>query len=276
MIKTKKSRSTRKIQSPINRGLKVNSRKNRYSKFCDVGDQEVVDVITALRGKRLRKKVRGTTALVYNKPISKVNDSLIELQVGDLDTVPVLRHSWERRIKQNGARRQRGRVLLRENTNKAREYLKEENKDEIVLSQEISNMSRVMRFVNQGSGGPQGTFCEFFKWLMDEEYNISKKQLSDLTGIDPRTITRMRTEPDYNPSLVYIVACCVAMGLLPWESETLIRLAGHNLRLGYKVERAYTAIIYKYAVDCSLEQCDEILTLMGLDSLTDIVKKNKK
>jgi hypothetical protein len=35
-IKTKKLRSTRKMQSPINRGLKVTSRKNRYSKFCDV------------------------------------------------------------------------------------------------------------------------------------------------------------------------------------------------------------------------------------------------
>lgn len=156
-------------------------------------------------------------------------------------------------------------------------YSREANKAETILSQAIeATVSKVIEFVNGGGEGPQDSFGAFFTWLMDEKYKVSKKELSDVTGIDSRTITRMRTESEYKPSLEYIVACCVALGLLPWECDTLLYLAGYTLRLGNKAERAYITIIHVFAVDCSLIECDEILDQMGVTKLSDVISKNKK
>lgn len=159
----------------------------------------------------------------------------------------------------------------------ASEYSRETNKAETILSQAIeATVSKVIEFVNGGGEGPQDSFGAFFTWLMDEKYKVSKKELSDMTGIDSRTITRMRTESEYKPSLEYIVACCVALGLLPWECDTLLYLAGYTLRLVNKAERAYITIVHVFAVECSLMECDEILEQMGVTKLSDVISKNKK
>ena len=87
---------------------------------------------------------------------------------------------------------------------------------------------------------------------------FQKKELADITGIDERTITRMRTKEDYLPSLEFIIACCIAMSLLPWESDKLIDLAGYKLRTNLKIERGYIALIHVF-YQCSIDECNEFL-----------------
>lgn len=131
-------------------------------------------------------------------------------------------------------------------------------------------------YVNGTGGlGPGDSFGLYFTWLMDEKYNISKKELADITGIDERTITRMRTKEDYLPSLEFIIACCIAMSLLPWESDKLIDLAGYKLRTNLKIERGYIALIHVF-YQCSIDECNEFLEQMGLTSLSSIIKTKKK
>lgn len=123
--------------------------------------------------------------------------------------------------------------------------------------------------------GPGNSFGEYFTWLMDEKYEISKKELADLTGIDERTITRMRTTEGYCPSLVFIVACCIAMSLLPWESDKLIELAGYKLRSNLRAERGYIALIHVF-YQCTIAECDELCELWGILPLSSVIKSRKK
>lgn len=137
-------------------------------------------------------------------------------------------------------------------------------------------MKAVESYVNGIGGlGPGDSFGLYFTWLMDEKYNISKKELADITGIDERTITRMRTKEDYLPSLEFIIACCIAMSLLPWESDKLIELAGYKLRTNLKRERGYIALIHVF-YQYSLDECDEFLEQMGMTSLSSMINSKKK
>lgn len=123
--------------------------------------------------------------------------------------------------------------------------------------------------------GPGNSFGEYFTWLMDEKYKISKKELADLTGIDERTITRMRTTEGYSPSLVFVVVCCIAMSLLPWESDKLIELAGYKLRSNLRAERGYIALIHVF-YQCTITECDELCELWGISPISSVIKSKKK
>lgn len=140
----------------------------------------------------------------------------------------------------------------------------------------LQSVEYVRGFIENGQGnGPDGTFAEFFSNCM-EERKISTKKLADKTGIPERTITRMRTEEEYKPTLEYIIACCVAMKLLPWESDYLLYLAGYTLRLTSKKERGYITLIHVFFKEGSIATCDEILSIMELPTLSSVIDSNKK
>lgn len=158
----------------------------------------------------------------------------------------------------------------------AKQYQELSRKGRVVIDSTSYLMNEVGGYVNGTGGlGPGDSFGLYFTWLMDEKYNISKKELADITGIDERTITRMRTKEDYLPSLEFIIACCIAMSLLPWESDKLIDLAGYKLRTNLKIERGYIALIHVF-YQCSIDECNEFLEQMGLTSLSSIIKTKKK
>ena len=158
----------------------------------------------------------------------------------------------------------------------AKQYQELSRKGRVVIDSTSYLMNEVGGYVNGTGGlGPGDSFGLYFTWLMDEKYNISKKELADITGIDERTITRMRTKEDYLPSLEFIIACCIAMSLLPWESDKLIDLAGYKLRTNLKIERGYIALIHVF-YQCSIDECNEFREQMGLTSLSSIIKTKKK
>lgn len=124
-------------------------------------------------------------------------------------------------------------------------------------------------------GNPPDDFCQFFSSLMKEN-NLSVKDLADLTEIDPRTINRMRTRADYRPSLEYIVACCIAMRLIYWDSERLIYLAGYTLRKNIKAESAYIGLLQAATQILTLDECDIVLKGMGVRTLHEFIQNQKR
>lgn len=140
----------------------------------------------------------------------------------------------------------------------------------------LCSLELVQGFIDDGQGnGPNDTFGEFFTYLMSER-KLTIKQLADKTDIPERTITRMRSEEDYKPSIEYLLACCIVMKLPPWDSDTLFKLAGIALRINDKKERCYIALLHVFFKEGSIKVCDEVLTIMQLPTLSSIISANKK
>lgn len=77
-------------------------------------------------------------------------------------------------------------------------------------------------------------------------------------------------------SIEYLLACCIVMKLPPWDSDMLFELAGIVLRPNNKKERCYIALLHVFFKEGSISVCDEVLTTMGLPSLSSIINSNKK
>lgn len=140
----------------------------------------------------------------------------------------------------------------------------------------LCSIELVQGFIDGGQGnGPSDTFGEFLTNLMTER-KLTIKQLADKTDIPERTITRMRSEEGYKPSIEYLLACCMVMRLPPWDSDKLFELAGIVLRPNNKKERCYIALLHVFFKEGSIRVCDEVLTMMGMPTLSSIIKANKK
>lgn len=161
--------------------------------------------------------------------------------------------------------------------NHARKYSRKDYRDGNKYSEAVQcSIELVQGFINGGQGsGPNDTFGEFFTNLMTER-KLTIKQLADKTDIPERTITRMRSEEGYKPSIEYLLACCIVMKLPPWDSDMLFELAGIVLRPNNKKERCYIALLHVFFKEGSISVCDEVLTMMGLPSLSSIISSNKK
>lgn len=70
--------------------------------------------------------------------------------------------------------------------------------------------------------------------------------------------------------LEYIVACCIAMRLIYWDSERLIYLAGYTLRRNIKAESAYIGLLQAATQILTLDECDALNVL----PLTKQITKN--
>jgi len=131
-------------------------------------------------------------------------------------------------------------------------------------------------FLNNGlGGGPNDSFCKVFSSYMDKR-NISIKELADKTGIPERTITRMKTEINYKPSLEYVIMCCIAMRLCPPESLFLLQLAGYTLRYNNKKEKLYSILISHYYVIGTIDSCDRLMAREGIPTFSSILESRKK
>lgn len=101
-----------------------------------------------------------------------------------------------------------------------------------------------------------------------EYKGITIERLSELTGIPDRTIRRMKNEPNRRPTLEHIIAICIALHLMPSESDDLIAAAGYTLK-NTKEEKAF-----QFLIDCAynetVEECNAFLNRMGINPLTKL------
>jgi hypothetical protein len=152
----------------------------------------------------------------------------------------------------------------------------EDDEDEQRSEAFMYTLELVKKFINGGQGGGTNfTFGEYFTYLMSER-KLTIRQLADMTDIPERTISRMRSEDGYKPSIEYLIACCIVMKLLPWESDLLFELAGIVLRTNNKTERCYIVLLHMFFKEGSVEVCDAVLSTMELPTLSSIIESNKK
>lgn len=110
-----------------------------------------------------------------------------------------------------------------------------------------------------------------FQQLLDkhlEDKKVTIEGLSELTGIPDRTIRRMKNEPNRRSTLEHIIAICIALHLMPSESDDLIAAAGYTLK-NTKEEKAF-----QFLIDCAynetVEECNAFLSKMGFNPLTKL------
>ena len=105
---------------------------------------------------------------------------------------------------------------------------------------------------------------------------LTVENLSNKTGIPEKTISRMRTNEKYNPSLAYIALCCIAMELMSWDCDRLVELAGYYLRIENDEERCYKGCLSGgLASSGDFDLCDNLFVTNGFKPLTSIVSLNR-
>ena len=101
--------------------------------------------------------------------------------------------------------------------------------------------------------------------LMDWR-EMTVEELAEKAGISPKTVQRLRGEPEYNPTLETVIAVCIGLGLPPRLSKPLIGGAGYIL----KNTEAHLA--YSFLLDSCyfhpIYECNEFLRLMGLSPVS--------
>jgi len=184
-----------------------------------------------------------------------------------------LRYSHGDRVLKSQLRRRNG-----DTTNRERKISAEDAKaiKEIARKLGTGTYSHATSYVKNGvSITSTMTFNRAFSMCM-ESRKLSIKDLADKTGIPEKTITRMRTKENYNPSLDYAVICCLAMNLIPRESYRLLECAGYHLRENNMKERAYSFLIEVMFWLDTLEEYDEILREWDIPTFASIIEKRKK
>ena len=86
------------------------------------------------------------------------------------------------------------------------------------------------------------SLIELMKWR-----GITNEQLAEKSLLNPKTIQRMRTDPDQRSDLETIIAICIGLQLPPYISNSLIGKAGLKLRVGKKASstRIYSQFFTK-------------------------------
>lgn len=97
--------------------------------------------------------------------------------------------------------------------------------------------------------------------IVMEEYKIREHKLADDSGLDEKTIVRMRSKLDYKPKLKTIIQLCIGLNVPSIICLELIRVAGFTLQ-PYGVELAYYCIITQ-KIGCKLENCNDYLETLG-------------
>ena len=132
-------------------------------------------------------------------------------------------------------------------------------------------IDRLLEYVENGDGDDKPhRFPELFSYFMKQR-KMTAAKLHDKTGISLKTINRMMNNADYNPSLEYIVICCIAMKLLPWESAALLHLSKHHLNEFEKIDRAYIALLF--VMYANMDDCEQLLSDAGVPSIKQMIDK---
>lgn len=112
------------------------------------------------------------------------------------------------------------------------------------------------------------SFGDQLSQMMDD-CDVTKEELAEEIGVSPRTIQRMRTGVR-EPSLREIVAICIGLQLLPWQSNVLLQAAGRVLRSGkaFSEERMFSFFI-NYAYNSkTVEECNGFMKAHHMKPLT--------
>ena len=90
------------------------------------------------------------------------------------------------------------------------------------------------------------SLIELMKWR-----GITNEQLAEKSLLNPKTIQRMRTDPDQRSDLETIIAICIGLQLPPYISNSLIGKAGLKLRVGKKgvIYAHLLTVLYQSPID---------------------------
>lgn len=117
-----------------------------------------------------------------------------------------------------------------------------------------------------GGHDPGESFSEALARFMNES-RITEEELSELTGLAPKTIQRMRN-PNLRTSLKSVIAVCVALSLDLYNSMYLIHLAGFELT-NSREDKVYYFIL-GFAYKETVYDCNRMLERLHMKPLTKL------
>lgn len=110
------------------------------------------------------------------------------------------------------------------------------------------------------------TFSDSLIRIM-EWAEVTEEELAEESRLNPKTIQRLRTNPDYNVTLKTVVSICIGLHLHPLLSMHLINAAGLSFRAGSEEHMMYQFFItgfYTHPID----ECNEMLEASGFKILS--------
>ena len=117
-----------------------------------------------------------------------------------------------------------------------------------------------------GGHGPGENFSEALTRFMKES-DVTEEELSELTGLAPKTIQRMRN-PNLRTSLKSVIAVCVALSLDLYNSLYLVHLAGFELT-NSREDKIYYFIL-GFAYKETVYDCNCMLRRLHMRPLTKL------
>ena len=117
-----------------------------------------------------------------------------------------------------------------------------------------------------GGHGPGENFSEALTRFMKES-DVTEEELSELTGLAPKTIQRMRN-PNLRTSLKSVIAVCVALSLDLYNSLYLVHLAGFELTNSREDKIYYFVLGFAYKE--TVYDCNCMLKRLHMRPLTKL------
>ena len=100
-----------------------------------------------------------------------------------------------------------------------------------------------------------------------KESGVTAEKLAELTGLDPKSIQRMRNY-NHHPELESVIAVCVALHLDPYNGIYLVHLAGRELTNSDR-DKIYRFIL-RFAYKETVYDCNRMLKRLGMKPLTNL------
>ena len=119
---------------------------------------------------------------------------------------------------------------------------------------------------SHGTGMHWENFSEALTRFMKES-NVTEEELSELTGLAPKTIQRMRN-PNLRTSLKSVIAVCIALSLDLYNSLYFVHLAGFELT-NSREDKIYYFIL-GFAYKETVYDCNCMLKRLHMRPLTKL------
>jgi len=116
--------------------------------------------------------------------------------------------------------------------------------------------------------GMPNTFGEALKYLMKWADGMTVEALGAAAQLDPKTIQRMRNQPEYPTNIESVVAVCIGMHLPPELSEALLALTEFRLAWMQKESHMMYRFFLYHMYESSVDECNKILQSKGIPILT--------
>ena len=123
-----------------------------------------------------------------------------------------------------------------------------------------------------GGQEPPNNFNGAVVYYMDNR-GMTVEALAGETGLSEKTIQRMRTSEENQPTLESIVAFSVGLSLSTYQSGRLLHLAGYSLT-PKPIHQAYSLCL-DMASSSTVEECNYFLIQLGYKPLTELYDKEK-